>query len=79
MSPSSRALAFRMWRAAEPRGWDMTLAELADEIGEPIGRVRRVAQLSRWLTRFRSTLTDPANYAGISQAQDDDLDAMGLR
>ena len=79
MTVQTKTLAFRIWQAAEARSWDMTLAELADHLGEPIGRVRRVAQISRWLTRFRTTITDPSNYNGITERVDEDLEQMAVR
>lgn len=79
MTVQTKTLAFRIWQAAEARGWDMTLTELADHLDVPLPRVRRIAQLSGWLTRFRTTITDPSNYNGITERVDEDLEQMAVR
>ena len=76
-SVATATLAFRIWQAATPRAWDVTLDEIADEIGESVHRVRRVAQLKLWLGRFRVTHTDPTGAA--IRATDEALEAMGTR
>ena len=39
MSVPTKALSYRMWAVAEARSWDMTLNELSDLLGEPLGRM----------------------------------------
>lgn len=79
MSVPTKALSFRMWAVAEARSWDMTLNELSDVLGEPLARVRRVAQICQWLTRFRTTTTDPSNYHGITDRYDEDLEKLAVQ
>ncbi|MGN7869575.1 hypothetical protein [Paracoccus sp. 22332] len=79
MTVQTKTLAFRIWQAAEARGWDMTLADVADHLDVSLPRVRRVAQISGWLTRFRTTITDPSNYNGITERVDEDLEQMAVR
>ncbi|WP_282029467.1 hypothetical protein [Paracoccus marcusii] len=79
MSVPTKALSYRMWAVAEARSWDMTLNEMSDQLGEPLGRVRRVAQICQWLTRFRTTTTDPANYLGIIEPYDAELEKLAVR
>ena len=54
-SPRTEALAYRIWAVANPRGWNMTCTEIADELDEPFGRVRAVMTAKRWLGRLRSS------------------------
>jgi len=54
MSPRTAALAYRIWGACQP-GWGYALAEVADEVGETVDRVRRCADVVGWLGRFRMT------------------------
>jgi hypothetical protein len=58
MTPRSEALAYRIWACCEPRGWGMTLADCAEELGESILRVRAVAQHKGWATRFKATQSE---------------------
>ena len=54
-SPSTLALRFRIWAIANPMGWNMTLVEVADALGEDVRRVVGVARYAGWLPRFRTT------------------------
>ena len=54
LTAKSEALAFRIWAACEPAGWDRTPAEVADMLDVPPSRVRRIAQLKGWTTRLRA-------------------------
>lgn len=58
MTPKSEALAFRIWQAAQPIGWNVTIAEMAEIIGEPMPPVRAVCIKKRWLSRFRTADKD---------------------
>jgi uncharacterized protein YjcR len=59
LTPRSEALAYRIWACCQPRGWGMTLADCAEELGESVHRVRTVAQHKGWSTRFKATsITD---------------------
>ena len=55
LSPRSSALAYRIWAVANPRGWDLTLRELADELGESFDRVRSICMHAGWAGRLRVT------------------------
>ena len=54
-TPAVMALRFRIWAIAAPKGWDMTLAEVADALDEDFRRVAGVVRYAGWLPRFRTT------------------------
>lgn len=54
-NPRTEALAFRIWAYCDPRGWDVSIVDLAERFQEPVARVRRVLQLKGWLCRVRKT------------------------
>jgi hypothetical protein len=53
MNPKSAALAFRIWQYAHPLGWDCTVAEIADELREPVQRVQAICQHRGWNRKLR--------------------------
>jgi hypothetical protein len=53
LSPKSEALAFRIWAYAEPKGWDVLLADVASDLNVSIAQVRWVVTAKRWNSRFR--------------------------
>ena len=55
MRPSTMTLAYRIWGNCRLHGWDRTVGEIAESLGEDEARVRRVAQLKDWLRRMRTT------------------------
>lgn len=57
-SPRTEALAYRIWAAAEPLGWNVTTAELAAALDEDVRRVRAVLVYKKWSSRVRSSLRD---------------------
>jgi hypothetical protein len=61
--PRSQALAYRIWGYADPREWDVTLAEVADALGEPVPAVRAVIVSRQWANRMRR----PAQRTAIIQ------------
>ena len=77
-SVATATLAFRVWAAAEAIGWNITIADLAEQMGESVDRVRRIVQLRGWRTKFRSAQTDSPHAAMIRHV-DDALEAMGAR
>lgn len=79
MTCRTKALAYRMYTEAVPRSWDLTLQELADAIDEPLPRVRRVAQISGWLSRFRTTTVDRSHCNAVTERFDEDLDRLSVR
>ncbi|WP_158972392.1 hypothetical protein [Chachezhania sediminis] len=58
VNPIAEAIAFRVWQHCEPIGWNCTVAEAAEAVDEPLGRVSRIIGHKGWGTRFRSTRTD---------------------
>lgn len=53
MSPRSMALAFRIWQVCEPVGWNLTIGQIAEELEEPLARVRWVIAKKGWGNRVR--------------------------
>ena len=47
------ALRFRIWQFCQPREWNVTIADIADELAEPAGRVRMVLRHAGWSSRVR--------------------------
>ncbi|NDK37097.1 hypothetical protein [Rhodovulum sulfidophilum] len=58
MTVHSQAIAFLIWRHAEPRGWDCTVAEIAEVIGVHPVAVGRVCRQMGWRNRLRTTAMD---------------------
>lgn len=76
-SVATKTLSLRVYGYAMPRGWDLTIAECAEALGVESGRVRRIAQLRRWTSRFRAAMQDRTGYAGATLGFDEDLDRIG--
>jgi hypothetical protein len=54
MTPRSAALAFRIWQYAEPLGWDCSVKDIAEGLGDVSWqRVRKVLHLKGWSNRVR--------------------------
>lgn len=53
-NPKTEALAFRIWQAARARDWQVTVKELADELGENWQRIVSVLRGKGWATRLPS-------------------------
>lgn len=64
-----RALAFRIWVLATSEEWNITCGEIADRLGEPLGRVANAMRYTGWHTRIRHdychALTGPLRYCLI--------------
>lgn len=60
MSPSSAALAYRLWCHCDPLGWDCTMGEAAAALDVDFFRIRGVCRSKGWSSRFRATRTDAA-------------------
>lgn len=80
LSPRTEGLAYRIWAVANPRGWDMTEAEIAEALGVSQPAVRRACQLKGWGTRLRKTscathqgLALPAHGFGIGASAADTI------
>jgi hypothetical protein len=53
MTPRTIALAYRIWAYAAPRGWDVTIPELADEMREHHNTITNILRWRGWLHRVR--------------------------
>lgn len=58
MTPHYEAIAFRVWQAAEPVGWNATIPEIAARIDVDTRVVGRVVSAKGWRHRFRTDKTD---------------------
>lgn len=54
LSPRTEVLAYRIWGWARDCGWDCTMLDVAEALGEPLQRVNRAAVLKGWQGRFRA-------------------------
>lgn len=53
-TPAVMVLRFRIWAVAAPKGWDMTIAEVAEALGENPRRIAGIVRYAGWLPRFRT-------------------------
>lgn len=53
MTAWAQALAFRIWRYADPKGWDCTVAEVAEALDVNVNHLSRVIKMKRWEGRLR--------------------------
>ncbi|MBL3563342.1 hypothetical protein JMM63_21960 [Rhodovulum sulfidophilum] len=58
MTIHSQALAYLIWRHAEPRAWDCTVSEIAEAIGSHPIAVGRVCGAKGWSNRLRTSEMD---------------------
>lgn len=54
MNLKTEALAFLIWRHANPLEWNMTYVEVAEALGVSKERVRAICSLKKWTNRFRA-------------------------
>lgn len=54
-SPRVNALAYRIHGYASPRGWDCTVAEIAEALDAPSATVRNICIKRGWNNRLRVT------------------------
>jgi len=55
-NPRAMALRFRIWQVANAEEWNITIAEIADRLGDVSPQqVARAAQMAGWLSRLRVT------------------------
>lgn len=52
------ACAMAIYRAAQISGWNVSISDLAEAIGETEARVRRVCALKDWTGRLRATTAE---------------------
>jgi len=60
--PKKEALAFRIWAFCEPRGWDVTSAEIGEEFGMTAHHVGAFLRGRGWSNRIRRTHQDPTHW-----------------
>lgn len=60
MNIKLEALAFRIWQAAEPLGWNLTRRDLAEMLDEPTRRIAWAVIEKGWGSRLRAHVTDRA-------------------
>ena len=58
MTPRRQAIAFRIWSHAEAVGWNITVRELADALGETSDTIRNIVLQKGWRDRLRATVKD---------------------
>ena len=76
MTPRTMALRYRIRAYASPRGWDCTLAEVADALGETIATVNATSIRAGWASRFRVMTQD--NEAGPDRAPTNGMIGVAL-
>ena len=54
-NPRAAALAYRIWAYCAPRGWNCTITEIADELGEKRNAISLMCYRKKWLDRLRRT------------------------
>lgn len=65
MNPKSEALAYRIWAYASPLGWDCTVKDIADELGESWQRVMSICRHRGWIGRLRHESPTSADYLAV--------------
>ena len=58
MNPRTEAIAFRIWQYAAPKGWDVTLRDIADAVGVGLMTVRNILRYKGWAGRVRVMTAD---------------------
>ena len=58
MTVKTAVLRFRIWQYASPREWNVTIAEIAEALGESPHRVGVCVQQAGWSARIRATSRD---------------------
>lgn len=54
-SPRTHTHRYRIWGYCEPRGWDVTIPEIAEALDLSVGTVSNVIKAARWSNRVRAT------------------------
>jgi hypothetical protein len=65
MNPRTAAIAYRIWAYANPRGWDCTVREIADELEESVHSVRGICTSKGWSHRLMATDIRKVGYERI--------------
>ena len=58
LTPRAHRYAFQLWRFCEPLGWNVTLQDIADEIGLPPNHVAHILNQKGWSSRVRTSRKD---------------------
>lgn len=53
MKPRTEAVAFRIWSYCEAFGWEQTLEQIAEGVGETSSVIRAVMSARGWITRIK--------------------------
>ena len=64
MSPRTEAIAYRIWAFADPRGWDVTVADIAAALDLRNTSVQSICTVRRWHGRMRGTAVIGRENAG---------------
>lgn len=81
-TPAQHALRYRIHGYASPRGWDCTIPEIAEALGEPMPRVRNAIIAAKWNERVRvvGDKDGPTAYgSGMGNRRDADIIAAEFR
>ena len=54
MTPRAMRISLQIWAYCDPRGWDCSVKEIAEEIGENWQTVNVICRHRGWLRRLRS-------------------------
>lgn len=54
LSPRTQALRYRIWAYCEPRGWDVSIRDIAEALGESIGTISGTVRINGWHMRLRA-------------------------
>ncbi len=54
MTPRSEALAYRIWGYADPKGWDVSVDEIAQALDVSVQRCGTIIGRKGWITRLRA-------------------------
>jgi len=68
MNPRTQAIAYRIWCHADPRGWDVSIPELAEALEVRKGVIIGVCQHKGWLDRLRVARQDRSGDGRWSEA-----------
>ncbi len=75
MSIKTEALAFLIWKIADPLGWDVTIPDIAQQLDKPESQIRAVCNRKGWSSRVRAS-RKPKAIPAFSQQASGDLSAM---
>ena len=71
MTPRSQATALRVWQLCDPMGWDLTIAEVAAELGKPKSYISSVCRQKGWMGRLRASKVEHASHEPLSHLATD--------